>query len=108
MRYSRLIAGALLSLTSMGIPHTAIATDLQGDELANAAAVLAQQQQSAGIALADEIWNLAELGYLEYRSSGALQRYLSGNDFKVETGAGAFLPPLSPAIDQLVPMNLIP
>ena len=34
MRYSRLIAGALLSLTSMGIPHTAIATDLQGDELA--------------------------------------------------------------------------
>ena len=88
MRYSRLIAGALLSLTSMGIPHTAIATDLQGDELANAAAVLAQQQQNAGIALADEIWNLAELGYLEYRSSGALQRYLSGNDFKVETGAG--------------------
>ena len=88
MRYSRLIAGALLSLTSMGIPNTVIATDPQGDELANAAAVLAQQQQSAGIALADEIWNLAELGYLEYRSSGALQRYLSGNDFQVETGAG--------------------
>ena len=50
--------------------------------------MLAQQQQNAGIALADEIWNLAELGYFEYRSSGALQRYLSGNDFKVETGAG--------------------
>ena len=88
MRYSRLIAGALLSLTSMGIPHTVIAADPQGDELANAAAVLAQQQQSAGIALADEIWNLAELGYLEYRSSGALQRYLIENDFQVETGAG--------------------
>ena len=88
MRYSRLIAGTLLSLTSMGIPHTVIAADPQGDELANAAAVLAQQQQSAGIALADEIWNLAELGYLEYRSSGALQRYLSENDFQVETGAG--------------------
>ena len=55
MRYCRLIAVALLSLTAMGIPQTVIAADSQGDELANAAAVLAQQQQSAGIALADEI-----------------------------------------------------
>ena len=74
MRYSLLIAGALLSLTSIGKPKTVAAADPQDHELANAAAVFAQKQQSAGIALADEIWNLAELGYLEYRSSGALQR----------------------------------
>ena len=88
MRCSLLIAGALLSLTSVGKPHTVAAADPQVHELANAAAVFAQKQQSAGIALADEIWNLAELGYLEYRSSGALQRYLSKNDFQVESGAG--------------------
>ena len=88
MRYSLLIAGALLSLTSIGKPNTVAAADPQDHELANAAAVFAQKQPSAGIALADEIWNLAELGYLEYRSSGALQRYLSENDFQVETGAG--------------------
>ena len=59
---------------------------------------------NAGIALADEIWNLAELGYLEFQSSAALQNYLLENAFQVDKDLGAYLLPLSPAIDPMAQM----
>ncbi|TDJ22053.1 MAG: amidohydrolase, partial [Gammaproteobacteria bacterium] len=38
------------------------------------------------IAIAAEIWALAELGYLETESSARLQRYLADAGFDVEAG----------------------
>ena len=97
MRYSRLIAGALLSLTSMGIPHTAIATDLQGDELANAAAVLAQQRKMRALRWPTRfgIWrNWAT----EYRNGGARSGTSAKTTLRWRPAQGAFLPPLSPTL----------
>ncbi|MEM7099560.1 MAG: amidohydrolase [Pseudomonadota bacterium] len=45
-----------------------------------------QQQNAAGVELADEIWRLAEMGYLEKKSSSALQTYLARQGFKVRAG----------------------
>ena len=39
-----------------------------------------------GVQIASDIWNYAELGYLENQSSAALQQALSGAGFKVEAG----------------------
>ncbi len=49
-------------------------------------AALVDEQLAAGTALADEIWRHAELGYLEQKSSAALQSYLSERGFSVESG----------------------
>ena len=43
--------------------------------------------EADGVALADDIWRFAELGYLEERSSERLQDYLAGHGFEVEAGA---------------------
>ncbi|MEM1231434.1 MAG: amidohydrolase [Pseudomonadota bacterium] len=42
----------------------------------------------ATTALADEIWGLAEYGYQETRSAGALTTYLEDRGFEIELGAG--------------------
>lgn len=47
---------------------------------------LVDDQLDAGIALADQIWRYAEMGYLEQKSSAALQAYLSERGFAVEAG----------------------
>jgi aminobenzoyl-glutamate utilization protein B len=44
---------------------------------------LANQQRERSAAIADELWELAELGYLEIKSSNALQNYLRDNEFSV-------------------------
>ncbi len=45
-----------------------------------------ESERAASIALADDIWAFAELGYLETKSSGRLQGYLSDSGFEVESG----------------------
>ncbi len=45
-----------------------------------------EAQAEQAIAIAAEIWDLAELGYLETESSARLQRYLAGAGFEVEAG----------------------
>ena len=47
---------------------------------------LARQQGPASVQLAQQIWEYAELGYLEEQSSRALQRYLQSAGFDVESG----------------------
>ncbi len=47
---------------------------------------LAADQAKSSIAVADKIWQLAELGYLETESSATLQRYLGDAGFKVVAG----------------------
>ena len=47
---------------------------------------LVDDQLEAGTALADTIWRHAEMGYLEEKSSAALQNYLSEQGFSLETG----------------------
>ncbi|MEM7080809.1 MAG: amidohydrolase [Pseudomonadota bacterium] len=44
------------------------------------------QQRDAAVSLADQIWELAELGYQETESSTLLQAYLRDAGFKVESG----------------------
>ena len=45
-----------------------------------------EKERAASIALADDIWGFAELGYLETKSSARLQGYLSESGFAVESG----------------------
>ncbi len=45
-----------------------------------------EEQAEAGVALADNIWEFAELGYLEEKSSAALQEYLGGQGFEITRG----------------------
>ena len=47
---------------------------------------LVSDQAAASVALAQEIWDLAELGYQEANSSAAMQRYLQAAGFEVEAG----------------------
>ena len=101
---------ALLSLGLAGI-HSVWADDSAGaqiEALSSGAAVLASEQQSAGIVLADKLWSLAELGYLEHQSSAELQQYLAANGFAIEVGVGgiptAFVATYrSPQADDLSP-----
>ena len=73
MRYLRAICVVLMGMVFVGYTQAATDAREQVNRLSDEAALLAQSQESAGIALADEIWNLAELGYLEFQSSAALQ-----------------------------------
>ena len=88
MRYLRAICVVLMGMVSAGYTQAATDAREQVNRLSDEAALLAQSQQSAGIALADEIWNLAELGYLEFQSSAALQNYLRDNGFQVDSDVG--------------------
>ena len=45
-----------------------------------------EKERSAAIALADDIWAFAEMGYQERQSSQRLQGYLSAAGFEVESG----------------------
>ena len=45
-----------------------------------------EKERAASVALADDIWAFAELGYLETRSSARLKGYLSESGFAVESG----------------------
>ncbi|MEM9622761.1 MAG: amidohydrolase [Pseudomonadota bacterium] len=47
---------------------------------------LVDEQREAGVELAMQIWDWAELGYLETRSSQALQEYLDGQGFAITAG----------------------
>lgn len=47
---------------------------------------LVDDQFDAGTLLADTIWGYAEMGYLEEKSSVALQEYLGAHDFEIERG----------------------
>lgn len=47
---------------------------------------LVLRQRDAGITLADQIWQWAEMGYLERQSSETLQAYLRGQGFEIEAG----------------------
>ena len=84
MGYLRAIYIALMGMVFVGYTQAGTGAREHIDRLSDEAALLAQSQQSAGIALADEIWNLAELGYLEFQSSAALQNYLLENGFQVD------------------------
>ena len=44
------------------------------------------QGRDAAVAVADDIWAYAELGYLEEESTGRLQQFLKGRGFAIETG----------------------
>jgi aminobenzoyl-glutamate utilization protein B len=55
-------------------------------ELSDQAAELAHAQEAQGVNLAEAIWGLAELGYMEVESSARLQSYLAAHDFQIETG----------------------
>ncbi len=55
---------------------------VRGEEIV----ALVDEQLPAGNALADEIWRHAEMGYLEEKSSAALQSYLGQNGFRIESG----------------------
>ena len=57
-----------------------------GQALAQPAIVeLVDSELEAGVELAKTIWSHAELGYLEYQSSAALQDFLTQRGFSVET-----------------------
>ena len=88
MRYLRAICVVLMGMVFVGYTQAATDAREQVNRLSDEAALLAQSQESAGIALADEIWNLAELGYLEFQSSAALQNYLRDNGFQVHSDGG--------------------
>jgi aminobenzoyl-glutamate utilization protein B len=45
-----------------------------------------EERERSAIDLATEIWELAELGYLETKSSAVLQKYLRGQGFKIQSG----------------------
>ena len=45
-----------------------------------------EKERGAAIALADDIWAFAEMGYLETRSSHRLRTYLSASGFEVQSG----------------------
>ena len=47
---------------------------------------LVEEQGDAAVRLADQLWNWAEMGYQETRSSKLLQEYLSGQGFAVTAG----------------------
>ena len=66
-------------LLGVGVSGSALAADQR---------VLAEveKERSASIALADDIWAFAELGYLETKSSERLQGYLSESGFAVRSG----------------------
>ena len=44
---------------------------------------LVESQRERSVAIADELWQLAEMGYLEPRSSQSLQDYLGEHEFDV-------------------------
>ena len=71
----RLLLGIGLTL-SVGLP--VVAQDRAVDQV--------EPQRAAIVGLADKIWEFAEVGYQESRSSAALQTYLAQNDFVIETG----------------------
>ena len=47
---------------------------------------LAMTQQRASTVIADTLWDLAELGYLEQKSSQTLQNYLAEREFTITSG----------------------
>ena len=67
MGYLRAISIALMGMVFVGYIQAGTNARQHIDRLSDAAALLAQSQHNAGIALADEIWNLAELGYLGFK-----------------------------------------
>ena len=73
-------------LLGVGVSGSALAADQR---------VLAEveKERSASIALADDIWAFAELGYLETKSSERLQGYLSESGFAVRVGSPTYPPP---------------
>jgi aminobenzoyl-glutamate utilization protein B len=73
----RLLARAAIAWM---LGNSAAAAELDAQVLARVEA-----QNATGIALAQEIWGLAELGYQEHRSSEALRKYLSSNGFEVRS-----------------------
>ena len=66
-------------LLAAGVTPSAAAADQQ---------VLAEveKEREAAVAIADDIWAFAELGYLETKSSQRLRTYLSESGFEVESG----------------------
>ena len=88
MRYPTVLNTALLFVVSAVCAIPLVSADTQIDALSDRAADFAIKQQAAGIALADKLWGLAELGYLEYQSSAELQSYLGEHGFAIEAGVG--------------------
>ena len=104
MGYLRAISIALMGMVFVGYIQAGTNARQHIDRLSDAAALLAQSQQSAGIALADEIWNLAELGYLEFQAAPRCKTICSKTVFKSINISGAYLLPLSLAIDPVAQM----
>ena len=80
-----------VALTLLGLlaPSWLLASTLSSGrigELSDHAGELAHAQRAHGVELAQAIWGLAELGYMEVESSAQLQSYLSSQDFQLETG----------------------
>ncbi len=61
---------------------TGSATAAQGSEISG----LVDEALPGGVALADQIWRAAELGYLETESSAALRGHLEARGFRVDAG----------------------
>jgi len=72
---------ALLALAFFGVVGA-----VQAADDAQVLDALAADQAGPGIEMADKIWELAELGYLENESSAALQGYLREAGFQVAAG----------------------
>ena len=88
MRLPILLNTGLLFVASAVCAAPHVSAEAPIDTLSDRAADFALEQQAAGVALADKLWELAELGYLEYQSSAALQTYLAEHGFSVESGVG--------------------
>ncbi len=73
MRTHVLLLGALLLLGGVAVADERLTRALD-------------REQARAVALADEIWRLAEVGYQEEQSTRALQSYLKRSGFRIQTG----------------------
>ena len=74
LRTKSWVVGLLLVIGSGPLSYAADVLDFVKDE------------RQASTVIADTLWNLAELGYLEEKSSKTLQNYLAEREFTIESG----------------------
>ncbi len=74
-----------LGVYLLAAPQASADAHQTGEDGKEIDALVAAQAQT-GVELADGIWNLAELGYLETQSSRLLKDYLTANGFTVTEG----------------------
>lgn len=77
---------SLLLLLSIAVTAQKKSTTIKEDALKTEAAAEIQSQYDLYKNTAQQIWNFAEVGYKEVKSSALLQKTLQDNDFAVESG----------------------